>query len=130
MRVFQYFRKFNLEKPFKPWFRKILINSAIDHYKKSKKQIETLHLEEGIQVISEELPEGRISYSDMITIVQRLPQAYRTVFNLIAIEGYKHEEVATMLNISVGTSKSNYHRARQKLQEYLNNYFIRDEGRK
>ncbi len=129
MRVFQYIRKFNLDKPFKPWFRRIMINCAIDHFKKSQKQIETTQLDDAGTLLQENVLEGRISYADMISIVQRLPDAYRTVFNLIAIEGYKHEEVAAILNISIGTSKSNYHRARQKLQEYLTNYFIRDEGR-
>ena len=49
-------------------------------------------------------------------MVQKLPQAYRTVFNLFAIEGYSHEEIGSMLNINVGTSKSNLHKARQKLK--------------
>jgi RNA polymerase sigma-70 factor (ECF subfamily) len=49
-------------------------------------------------------------------MVQHLPQAYRTVFSLFAIEGYTHEEIADMLNINVGTSKSNLHKARQKLK--------------
>jgi RNA polymerase sigma-70 factor (ECF subfamily) len=55
--------------------------------------------------------------------VRKLPPAYRAVFSLHALEGYKHEEVAEMLNINVGTSKSNYARALMKLQEYLAVYF-------
>jgi RNA polymerase sigma factor (sigma-70 family) len=124
MRVFQYIRKFKLDKPFKPWFRKILINCAIDHFNKSRRKIVSAQLEEGMGVLDDNVIEGKISYSEMISMVQRLPLAYRTVFNLIAIEGYKHEEVAVLLNISVGTSKSNYHRARQKLQQFLHEYFI------
>ncbi len=125
LRVFQYIRKFDIDKPFKPWFRRILINCAIDHFKKSSRYIDTLQLEEGKDVEAVNVLEGRISYNEMIEIVQRLPQAYRTVFNLIAIEGYKHSEVAELLNISVGTSKSNYLRAKRKLQEFLVEYFIK-----
>ncbi len=124
MRVFQYIRKFRLDKPFKPWFRQILIHCAIDHFRKSARQVETTQIEEGSSTVSDEILEGRISYQEMIGIVQKLPLAYRTVFNLIAIEGYKHEEVAELMNISVGTSKSNYHRARQKLQAYMKAYFM------
>ena len=65
----------------------------------------------------------KINYEEMLVLVRKLPDAYRTVFNLIAIEGYKHREVSVMLNISEGTSKSNYNRAKKKLQEYLNIYF-------
>ena len=65
----------------------------------------------------------QINYEEMLVLVRKLPDAYRTVFNLIAIEGYKHREVSVMLNISEGTSKSNYNRAKKKLQEYLNIYF-------
>jgi RNA polymerase sigma-70 factor (ECF subfamily) len=124
LRVFQYIRKFNMDKPFRPWFRTIMIRCAIDHFRKSMRQVETIQLEEGKNEVSEEVLEGRISYQEMIGIVQRLPRAYRTVFNLIAIEGYTHEEVASMLDISAGTSKSNYHRAKQKLQQYLKEYFV------
>jgi RNA polymerase sigma-70 factor (ECF subfamily) len=52
-------------------------------------------------------------------MVQQLPQAYRTVFNLFAIEGYSHEEIGSMLNINAGTSKSNLHKARQKLKQMI-----------
>jgi hypothetical protein len=56
-----------------------------------------------------------------LKMVQRLPQAYRTVFNLFAIEGYSHEEIGVMLNINAGTSKSNLHKARHKLKQMILN---------
>ena len=57
-----------------------------------------------------------LNYNDLLAMVRQLPQAYRTVFNLFAIEGYSHDEIGAMLNISEGTSKSNLHKARQKLK--------------
>jgi len=64
---------------------------------------------------------GRImmNYNDLLVMVQQLPPAYRTVFNLFAIEGYSHEEIAVMLNINAGTSKSNLHKARLKLKKMI-----------
>jgi RNA polymerase sigma-70 factor (ECF subfamily) len=56
-------------------------------------------------------------------MIRKLPPAYGTVFNLHAIEGYKHEEIADILGISAGTSKSNYSKARSRLQQYLATYF-------
>jgi RNA polymerase sigma-70 factor (ECF subfamily) len=60
-----------------------------------------------------------LNYSDLLAMVQRLPQGYRTVFNLFAIDGYSHEEIAEMLSINIGTSKSNLFKARQKLKQMI-----------
>ncbi len=62
---------------------------------------------------------SRIHYDDLIRLVQELSVAYRTVFNLFAIDGYSHEEIAAMLSISVGTSKSNLFKAREQLKKML-----------
>lgn len=120
--VFTYINKFDLNRPFKPWLKKIMINSAIDHLKKYKNH-DTESLENNALIYSEAEQIDTMSYNDLIGIVRKLPPAYRAVFSLHALEGYKHEEVAEMLNINVGTSKSNYARALMKLQEYLAVYF-------
>lgn len=99
-----------------------MINSAIDHLKKYKNH-DTESLENNALIYSEAEQIDTMSYNDLIGIVRKLPPAYRAVFSLHALEGYKHEEVAEMLNINVGTSKSNYARALMKLQEYLAVYF-------
>lgn len=119
MKVFQKIDQYNPEKPFKKWFRRILINSAINYYKKNIK-----HSHRALDVIQESTSYeddvlGQLSYKEIIQLVQHLPLAYRTVFNLYAIEGYKHEEIADLLNISVGASKSNLSRARANLRERL-----------
>ena len=64
---------------------------------------------------------SRLHYEDLIKLVQELSVAYRTVFNLFAIDGYSHEEIAAMLSISVGTSKSNLFKAREQLKKMLKN---------
>ena len=73
------------------------------------------HLSDGDMV------DKNLHYEDLLKMVQQLPQAYRTVFNLFAIEGYSHEEIGAMLNINPGTSKSNLHKARQKLKQMILN---------
>lgn len=119
IKVFLKIDQYNPEKSFKAWFRKVLINSAINYYKKNIK-----HNHRGLDTIPDPPSYdydvlGQISYKEIIQLIQHLPLAYRTVFNLYVIEGYGHEEIADLLNISVGTSKSNLSRARANLREML-----------
>lgn len=123
LKVFKYLKSFDWEKPFKTWLRKIMINSALDHFKKHQQKLEQLEMEAGLRELVKESQLDLLSYEDLLDLIRKLPIAYRTVFNLYAIEGYKHEEIAEMLGISEGTSKSNYHKAKKKLQELLKIYF-------
>ncbi|WP_258100478.1 RNA polymerase sigma factor [Marinoscillum pacificum] len=123
LKVFKYIKTFDTKQPFKPWIRKIMINSALDHVKKYQLKLEQLEIEAGIREMVQESQLDSLNYEDLLELIRKLPIAYRTVFNLHAIEGYKHEEIAEMLEISIGTSKSNYHKAKKKLQELLKIYF-------
>lgn len=120
MKVFQNIKSFDTDRSFKPWFRRILINTAIDHYHKYKKheKSERFELHENELTGNEKILSG-INYREIIAMVQKLSPQYRTVFNLCVIEGYKHKEVAKVLDITVGTSKSNLHKAKQNLQVML-----------
>ena len=123
MTIFNKIDNFDLTKPFKPWLNRILINSAIDHFNKFKKFKNQVDLEEADAEDSEIHQIDNVGYEEILGIVRELPPAYRTVFNLRAIEGYKHEEIAEMLGISESTSRSNYAKAKKKLQGLLNTYF-------
>ena len=123
MSVFTYIDKFNTDRLFKPWLRKVMINSAIDHNKKHLNHQEMESLDPDMKLAVEETNLDSVSYDDLLEMIRKLPPAYGTVFNMRAIEGYKHEEVAELLGISVGTSKSNFAKAKAKLQEYLADYF-------
>lgn len=127
LKVFTYIKSFDLGQPFKPWLRRIMINSALDHVKKYQLKMEHLEIEAGIRELVKESQLDALNYEDLLDLIRKLPVAYRTVFNLYAIEGYKHEEIAEMLQINVGTSKSNYHKAKKKLQELLKIYFELDK---
>ncbi|MEM1134726.1 MAG: sigma-70 family RNA polymerase sigma factor [Bacteroidota bacterium] len=121
LKVFKYINSFDKNKSFKVWLRRILINSAIDHFKKNKQGLNEVDIDEAKE--ASEMNAESIEYQELLLVVQKLPQAYRTVFNLKAIEGYTHEEIAKLLGIATGTSKSNYAKAKKQLQVYLNNYF-------
>ncbi len=125
MKLFKHIKKFDLKKPFKPWFRKILINTCINNFKKKKVSF-SIDLEEARNITNANEILSGISYKEILNMIIKLSPAYRTVFNLYAIEGYKHEEIADMLDISVGTSKSNLFKAKKQLKTILQEYFLED----
>ena len=106
---------------FKGWIRKIMIYTAIDHFRKNVKHRMTTELNETYM----HLPDGdedalaKISHEEIINAIKFLTPGYRTVLNLFIIEGFSHDEIAKELGISVGTSKSNLAKARKQLQKIL-----------
>lgn len=118
-KVFTRIDSYDREKPFKAWLGKIMVNTSIDFYRANLKMAYTDDLEKAEHVSDGILADRNLRYDDLLAMVQKLPNAYRTVFNLFAIEGYSHEEIADMLHINTGTSKSNLHKARQKLKQMI-----------
>ena len=104
---------------FKGWLRKVMINCAIDYYRRNEKHYHSLDISHGQYESSSETVLDHLSEDEIIAAIQLLPPSYRMVFNLYVIEGYKHEEIANQLNISVGTTKSNLAIARNKLKKIL-----------
>lgn len=111
---------------FKGWLRKIMVYTAIDHYRKYHKHYNTAEIDNTLihMPVSNESALEKISYDEIIRLIQHLSPAYRTVLNLFIIEGFSHEEIASRLDISVGTSKSNLAKARKQLQKILYNQQI------
>ena len=117
--VFKNLEKYDTSFPFDPWLRRVCVNCCLQYQRKYSKEPEFIELPlMEIQSIEEvNLPSpGQIDY---ISILKKLPPAYRTVLSLYAIEGFKHYEIAEKLGISVGTSKSNYHRAKKLFLKML-----------
>ena len=129
MKIFGNLKKFDLSKPFKPWLRKILVNTAIDHYHKKQRDIQVEEMKHAKNESDAEKILSGISYQEVVGLLQKLSPAYRTVFNLYVIEGYTHEEIANMLNIAVGTSKSNLFKAKEQLRVILTDFFETDYAR-
>lgn len=120
MKVFENIDQFDTERDFKPWFRRIVINTAINEYHKNKKRMEKVEpISERHDLLTDNKIVNGISYAEIIELIQKLSPVYRTVFNLYVIEGYKHREIAEMLEISVGTSKSNLSKAKSNLRDLL-----------
>ena len=106
---------------FKGWLRKIMVYTAIDHFRKNQKHKMVTQLDNvvyHIPTIHEDAID-KLSYEEIIRAIQELSPGYRTVFNLFIIEGLSHEEISRHLGISTGTSKSNLSKARRQLQKIL-----------
>lgn len=130
MKIFQNLKKFDMARPFKPWLRTIMVNTAINHYHHKQRKLKAEEIESARQQSEQESILSGISYQEIIDMIRKLPPSYRTVFNLYVIEGYKHEEIASMLRISSGTSKSNLFKAKEMLKRILNNFFEADHVEK
>jgi RNA polymerase sigma factor (sigma-70 family) len=118
-KVFTHIESYDMARPFKAWLGKIMMNVSIDFYRANLKMAYTEDLDNAQHISDGEMVDKNLNYNDLLAMVQQLPQAYRTVFNLFAIEGYSHDEIGVMLNINAGTSKSNLHKARQKLKQMI-----------
>lgn len=106
---------------FKGWLRKIMIYTAIDHFRKNHKHQVVGELNESYMhvPVAHEDAINKISHDEILAAIRFLTPGYRTVLNLFIIEGFSHEEIAKELGISVGTSKSNLAKARKQLQKIL-----------
>lgn len=106
---------------FKGWMRKIMVYTAIDHFRKNQKHKVVTQLDNVVYQVESvgESAIEKLSYEEIIRGVQDLSPGYRTVFNLFVIDGLSHEEIANHLGISTGTSKSNLSKARKQLQKIL-----------
>lgn len=118
-KIFSKLDSFDQSKPFKTWLGKIMINTALDHYRHEVVRYKFEPIENGEEVFVDETVIGKLSHDELVTVIQKLTPAYRIVFSMYVIDGYTHEEIAANLNISEGASKSNLSRAREKLREML-----------
>lgn len=120
MKVFTNIDKYDFDRPFRPWLRQIIVNTAINAFRRHENAPVWEELQNGKNGLRiEEQITGRIAYREIIAMIQQLTPAYRTVFNLYVIEGFKHREIAVILDISEGTSKSNLAKAKRNLQEMV-----------
>ncbi len=116
--VFRYLDRYDEQYDFKPWLRKVCVNSCLKYLKKHRIEFETEELTQRAESENVELADD-IDSEHIFKMINQLPRAYRIVFNLYVIEEYKHHEIAELLGISVGTSKSNLSRAKIKIEEII-----------
>lgn len=119
IKVFENIKSYRGEASIAYWIKRIVINTALNS-QRSKLYLYPMVDVSDIQIGSDqELSVSGFHYEDLLKMIQELPTGCQVIFNLYAIEGYKHHEIATMLNINEGTSKSQYARAKSLLQEML-----------
>jgi RNA polymerase sigma-70 factor (ECF subfamily) len=106
---------------FAGWMRKVAVNTAITHYHKNLKHRYHIEIEEYVSVETgtSSFEEDLFTSDELFKVMNDLPAGYRMVFNLYAVEGYKHKEIADMLGIDTNTSKSQYSRAKAVLRDKL-----------
>ena len=109
---------------FRPWFRRIVINTAIDAYRRRQRELRVIPLPAREVALNGAI--DRLNTQDLYRLLHCLPPTYRIVFNLHVLEELSHPEIAALLDISVGTSKSNLHKARRYLQRLAPPFFNLD----
>lgn len=128
LRVFRDLHQYTGAGHFEGWVRKIFVNAALQHLQKSKRGITFVELSghESVEDYATPLETHESQARQMINILQQLPPGFRAVFNLHILEGYTHPEIAEILGISVGTSKSQLLRAKNHFRKLLDKSFIED----
>jgi RNA polymerase sigma factor (sigma-70 family) len=117
LKVFENMKKFDEARPLKSWFRRIIVNTALDHYRANKKyRLQVEYEAEMMDAPVEMELDKHLETDEILDLFARLPEIYRITFNLYEVEGYNHEEIAGMLDIAPGTSRSNLSRAKKMLK--------------
>jgi len=123
-RILSNLSKYKTEVPFKAWIRRVMINTLINEYKKEKIHydnvlyVENYYETDNYADINEAIT--KINADDIYEMIAKLPPASKQVFNLYYIDGFKHKEIAELLNITEGTSKWHLNSAKEKLKEMIN----------
>ncbi len=123
LKVFKHIKKYKPESAFKSWLRRIVVNTAIDHYRSNKRFQANVEIEQAGAQEYEASVIDQLNAQDILSLLQELPENYRITFMLYEIEGYSHEEIGERLSVSESTSRSNLTRAKKKLRELITHHF-------
>jgi len=118
--IFNKIEQYKSKGSFEGWLKRITVNTALQRYRNEK--VFDIINENVADDVELDVDENDISIDYLLQIIQELPDRYRLVFNLYVLDGYSHKEIADMLEINIGTSKSNLARARQTLKLAIENY--------
>ncbi len=122
VRVFKFLSQYNNAGELGAWISKIMVNTALNYLKQSKKyQNDLLFDKAELHAITHNDTEMQLNAKELAELIRQLPTGYQTVFNLYAVEGYSHVEIGQMLGINEATSRSQYMRSRQLLISWINN---------
>ena len=124
IKVFKKIDSFKGDGSLEGWIRTIVVNTALRHLENKKREVEQVAIEPYTAIPGINDIISSLDYQILIKLVNDLPQGYKMVFTLYAIEGFKHSEIAEKLSISVGTSKSQLARARDLLKKSVEKYYL------
>ena len=119
IKIFQNLDQYKFEGSFEGWMKRIMVNIAIEAYRKKSRSLLLVSIDDHQIYNESNIDFNRLAVQDLMRMVQGLADGYRMVFNLYAIEGYSHKEIAEMLGISEGASKSQLSRARALLRQEI-----------
>ncbi len=120
IKVFSSIQSYNYEGSFEGWMRRIFINTALEALRKNDLLKNSVELDAPeVQQEVDYTAIDKISADELMELIAQLPPGFRTVFNMFAIEGYSHREIALALNINESTSRSQYTRAKRLLQKWI-----------
>ena len=119
LKVFQKLHTFRSEGSLEGWIRRLIYHTLADYYKKENSYINFIQFELPEERQSQSLPSDNVEFQDLIGLLDRIPERSSEVFRLFAIEGYSHEEISNMMQISTGTSKWHLSNAREKLRNLI-----------
>lgn len=127
IKVYNHIGKFNHTGSLEGWVRRIMVNTSINLLRKEKYHIEIEAVQGGIPTKASSIVD-KMSADEILSLVKKLPTGYRTVFNLYAVEGYSHKEIAESLDIAESTSRTQYLKAKNVLKKLIvnNNQTIED----
>ena len=128
IKVFMRLHQFKNEGELGAWIRKIMVNTALNYLKTNQKYRYDLSFDEmPLHLVSTENPVVDLQTKELAKLIRQLPTGFQTIFNLYAVEGYKHAEIASMLGISEGTSRSQYARAKVLLIEWIEKFSLKEK---
>jgi len=119
IKIFNNLKNYRGESRLDYWIKRIIINTALNSQRKKLYMYPMVDIEDVHHVFDQSKTISNLQLEELLNIIRTLPTGCRTVFNLFAIEGYSHKEIAEMLEVSEGTSKSQFSRARKLLQEKI-----------
>ncbi len=119
VKVFVNIDKFRGDGSFEGWVRRIIVNTAVEHYRKSTKMYPVMNVDDINKDIQWADTGDELELEDLMKMIDKLSHGYKTVFNLYVVEGFSHKEIGEMLEISEGTSKSQLARARYLLMDMV-----------
>lgn len=125
IKVFGSIGRYNTSQVFEAWFRTVMVNAAIDYFRKHHARIEFTDLDHAHGVKMDDAHLDLLTVDEIMDFVQKLSPVYRTVFSLSIVDGYSHQEIAGMLGVTESAVRANLAKARVKLQDWINEYLSR-----